>query len=338
MTRSWLAKRAAAVLDPPSLRSVNRKQLTSRRRRDSCPRRLRASRRRHCSPLRTCRNVQRIAEHSRQGPTATGASGDEAPVAQVEVCVLGPLEFSGLTRDLNRRKAIQLLAWLALHPQGGSPDAVMTAVWPKGDCSDHTFWNYRWEVKRALGDSATTGAALLPARGDLVLGPEVSTDWARFRQLASRGDRSARAAALALVRGRPLGDEDWTWLTTEGFVATVEAEVADMALALGEEELERHDYEAAAQAAAQGILMSPYDERLYGILMKAADRAGNPAGVRAVMHRLASALEEDVEPLETVQPETRALYESLIAQRPPRPSERAERPEPEREAAIHRLY
>jgi len=244
----------------------------------------------------------------------------EPAVPQVEISVLGPLELHGLPGELTRRKSIQLLAWLALHPEGGSSDVVKAAVWPKGDCSDHTFWNYRWEVRRALGTTAN-GEPLLPARGDLALRPEVATDWAHFRALVARGDRSSRAEALALVRGRPAGDEDWIWLTTEGIMAAIESEVTDVAYQLGEEELDRGEYDAAAQAAAQGILISPYDERLYGILMRAADGAGNPAAVRAVMHRLSAALEDDIEPFETVHPETRALYESLLARRGPRQAE-----------------
>jgi DNA-binding SARP family transcriptional activator len=242
---------------------------------------------------------------------------------QVEVSVLGPIELHGLTGELTRRKSVQLLAWLVLHPGGGSQEVVKTALWPKGDCSDRTFWNYRWEVRRALGNTPD-GEPLLPARGDLALRPEVATDWAHFRALVAKGDRSSRGEALSLVRGRPAGDEDWIWLTTEGIMAAIESEVADIAYELGEEELDRGEYEAAAQAAAQGILISPYDERLYGILMRAANAAGNPAAVRAVMHRLSAALEDDIEPFETVHPETRALYESLLARPVPRP------PEPER--------
>ena len=51
--------------------------------------------------------------------------------------------------------------------------------------------------------------------------------------------------------------------------------------------------------------------------MRASDALGNPAGVRSAMGRLAAVLEDDVEPLESVHPETRALYEALMRRRRP---------------------
>jgi hypothetical protein len=51
--------------------------------------------------------------------------------------------------------------------------------------------------------------------------------------------------------------------------------------------------------------------------MRASDALGNPAGIRSAMGRLAAVLEDDVEPLESVHPETRALYEALMRRRPP---------------------
>jgi hypothetical protein len=57
--------------------------------------------------------------------------------------------------------------------------------------------------------------------------------------------------------------------------------------------------------------VSAYDERLYRILLRAADAVGNPAGVESVMAELVRLVAEDIEPYDAVHPETLELYRSL---------------------------
>ncbi len=65
----------------------------------------------------------------------------------------------------------------------------------------------------------------------------------------------------------------------------------------------------------EGLWVSPYDERLYRMLLRAADLAGNPAGVEAVMSELLHLVADDVEPFDSVHPETTDLYRSLTRRR-----------------------
>jgi hypothetical protein len=58
-------------------------------------------------------------------------------------------------------------------------------------------------------------------------------------------------------------------------------------------------------------LVSQYDERLYRILMRAADLAGNPAGVEAVMNELLQLVGDEIEPYDSIHPETYELYRTL---------------------------
>jgi DNA-binding SARP family transcriptional activator len=237
------------------------------------------------------------------------------PLATVEVGVLGPLEIRGLAAAPQRSKATELIAWLVLHNRHGSTDEVATALWLMG-ASEGSQHNVIWDARRALGEDAD-GNSLLVREGGLKLSPLVTSDWARFRELAACDDRETRVAALSLVRGKPFGDVDWPWSMVEGLAATMEAEVCDLASSIGEQALLDGDASLAARAAEQGILASPYDERLYRLLMRASDALGNPAGIRSAMGRLAAVLEDDVEPLESVHPETRALYEALMRRRHP---------------------
>jgi hypothetical protein len=64
-------------------------------------------------------------------------------------------------------------------------------------------------------------------------------------------------------------------------------------------------------AARQGLRVSAYDERLYRVLMRAADVAGNPAGVESVISELTHLVADDVEPFDAVHPETLELYRAL---------------------------
>jgi hypothetical protein len=81
---------------------------------------------------------------------------------------------------------------------------------------------------------------------------------------------------------------------------------------------------AAATAARRGLLVSPYDERLYRRLLVCADQEGHPAGVERVMAELLSQV--DVTPsggrgetfdLAMVHPKTASLYRTLSRRRRP---------------------
>jgi hypothetical protein len=53
------------------------------------------------------------------------------------------------------------------------------------------------------------------------------------------------------------------------------------------------------------------------MLLRAADAAGNPAGVESVMSELIKLVADDVEPLDSVHPSTMDLYRSLTRRRAP---------------------
>jgi hypothetical protein len=115
-----------------------------------------------------------------------------------------------------------------------------------------------------------------------------------------------------LIRGRPFEElraADWTVL--EGILATVEAVVVDVASRYAEHCLSVGDPAGAEWAARQGLRVSAYDERLYRVLLRAADGAGNPAGVESVMAELVHLVADEVEPYDAVHPETLLLYRRL---------------------------
>ncbi|MGH8988510.1 MAG: AfsR/SARP family transcriptional regulator, partial [Acidimicrobiales bacterium] len=173
----------------------------------------------------------------------------------------------------------------------------------------------------------------------LRLAPSVTTDWAQFRSLAAtRGPRAAEAwsAALGLVRGALLvGLRAIDWPVLEGLYAEMEGSVVQLTIDLAEHCLASGDGRRAELAVRRGLLVSPYDERLYRLLFLAADLQGNPAGVESAMGELVGLVSgvaaEQLHPVgggladpaEWVHPDTLAVYRSLSRRQHPQPARTA---------------
>lgn len=213
------------------------------------------------------------------------------PVPQVVVRVLGPVDVLGASRPLARSWTLELVAYLAMHPRGATAEMWTTALWPDRVAADPTRHSTVSAARRALGRAAQGTDHLPRCNGRLRLAQSVTSDWAQFATLAATrgaGAPDAWRAALALVRGRPFdGLRVIDWAILEGFCAEIEGAVVDLALRLAEHELAAARGRAAELAARRALLVCPYDERLYRVLLVAADRQGNPAGVEATMAELA---------------------------------------------------
>lgn len=242
----------------------------------------------------------------------------EQPVpTEIEVKILGPVEISGAERPLARAWTTELVVYLALHPGGVANEIWATALWPDRLMAPASLHSTASAARRCLGQ-AGDGSDFLPrSHGQLALSKGVSTDWDLFCRLSTIGTPRGWESAMELIRGRPfegLRSGDWTVL--EGFVAEIEAAVVSTASLLAEHHLATANPSGAEWAARQGLKVSRYDERLYRLLMRAADLAGNPAGVEAAMVELAHLVADDVEPFDVVHPETLELYRRLMRDRP----------------------
>ena len=247
--------------------------------------------------------------------TTTSPAPHDLQQAMVEVRVLGPLHIEGAPTALERKPRLtELITYLALHPGGATSEAFATALWRDRRVPAQTLANRLSEARRALG-IARDGAPRLRRNGSRHLLVDVATDWERFRELASEGGGAESwRKALELVRGRPFdGLPRGEWVHLEGFAIAIEAAVVGVACRLGEYSLGRQRPDVAEWCAHQGLLVSPWDERLYRLWMRAADGVGNRGGVDSALRALATALELDGDPLESVHPETVALYRRLTA-------------------------
>jgi DNA-binding SARP family transcriptional activator len=206
--------------------------------------------------------------------------------------------------------------YLAMHPNGASNETWATALWPDHLMAASSLHSTASVARRALGQGSSGFDHLPRSHGRLKLAATVGTDWDRFVDLAEGSDTTAWRAALEQVRGRPfegLRSSDWTIL--EGIGPAIGASVVDLSGRLAGACLGAGDPRGAEWAARKGLVVSPYDERLYRMLMRAADLGGNPAGVEAVMAELIQLVADDVEPFDSVHPSTMDLYRSLARRR-----------------------
>ncbi len=253
-----------------------------------------------------------------RGLTHATTPGTVARNVPIEVAVLGHVQVNGAPESFRyRRRLTELVAFLAMHPEGATTDEFATALWPERRVPLQTLANRLSETRRALG-LASDGRPRLRKQGRRHLIVEAETDWNHFRKLASEADGAdSWRRALALVRGRPFdGLDRGEWAQLEGHMAAVEASVVALACRLGEHALDRGEGGLAHWAALQGLLVSPWDERLYRLLMRAADELGNRGGIDAALRSLALALELEGDPLLGIHPKTSALYRSLTARSP----------------------
>ena len=251
---------------------------------------------------------QGCTPHIGGGSDRPGRTGD----TEVEVAVLGPVEIRGAARGFTRAWAAELVVYLALHPGGAANETWATALWPERLMAPSSLHSTASVARRSLG-RARDGSDHLPrSHGRLQLAPTVGTDWDRFLALAESEDPDRWHDALSLVRGRPFeGSRSTDWTILDGTAPAIESTVVDLSGRLAGACLRAGDARGAEWAARRGLLVSPYDERLYRMLLRAADAAGNPEGVETVMSELVRVVADEIEPIESVHPATLALYRSL---------------------------
>jgi DNA-binding SARP family transcriptional activator len=259
---------------------------------------------------------------------AASLAGAESTQAAVEVQVLGRVQLHGV-RKIERSKSIELIVYLALHPQGVDGDHLWEALWPEKPLVPGTLHTTVTTARTGLGRAPDKTRYLPDARDGLYrLSEAVGLDWARFQALAGRGQAGGPDApvvlrqALELVRGTPLESpvsRSYEWAVVHR--TEMETVIAEVAERLGLLCLDAEDPEQANWAARRGLAASPYDERLYRVLMRSAHAAGNPAGVEAVWQELLAVLGADLELVdEDLHPETVACYSALRGSRRPRPA------------------
>ena len=253
------------------------------------------------------------------------AGGELAELQQppAEVKVLGPVELAGEVDTDDRPghdKACELLVYLALNLEGAEPDALVAALWP-GDPVDRERLRPVVALARETMGKAPDGTAYLffDRHGRYRLHPTVRLDWSRFWTLTRHAQPGIAGIpvlhnALAMVRGMPFEGvplRAYGWAET-GHRPIIEATIVDAAEDLARRYLEAADPAGAAWAVRKGLAVSPYDERLYRLLLLAAALAGDSSMVDSAIHELQRRFQDSrIEPFDDLEDEVAALYEQL---------------------------
>lgn len=234
------------------------------------------------------------------------------PVA-ISVCLLGPprIERDGEAVSVDTRKAIALLAYLAVTGRPAGRDSLAALLWPDADQS-----RGRAALRRTLSalNSALRGRGLRIEREVLALEPgEISFDVEAFRRSVAGGDiRSLRRAAdihggefLAgfALRDSPEFDE-WQVATDEELRRELGSALERLSSALSDS-----DPDGALTYAKRRLALDPLHEPAHRSLMRLYARGGDRTSALRQYRECVAVLERElgVEPLE----ETTELYESI---------------------------
>lgn len=154
-------------------------------------------------------------------PLTFDSAGDPVvPAGHVLVRVLGPVEIVGSERPIDRRRCIELVVYLALHPEGVDEGRIKAALWPDSAPTRGAFNETVSRARRLLGLDPTGVHHLLPVDNRRYrLGPFAATDADVLRGLTDP------SGAALLVRGLPFEGtgRGYEWAYEEGLAYRLSA-------------------------------------------------------------------------------------------------------------------
>ena len=277
---------------------------------------------------------------------APGARRDDLPPAVdsprapriVQVNVLGPPQITARGREITGglRKARELLAFLALHPDGATGEMISEALWPEAPPGHGTtqraiaLRRSRALLREATGLTEPMFIILTADRYRLDPGL-VSTDITQFQNALETArnaadDDACLAAcqdAARLYRG-PLADATgWQW--AEPYAEAARRRALDTWTRIAEI-LAPRDPDRALAALETAVSHDPYNEFAYQKIMRLQAAAGRLDAVRRTLSLLESRLRDlGVTP----GPQTRTLAATLLGV--PAPQRSARQPAQEKE-------
>jgi hypothetical protein len=137
------------------------------------------------------------------------------PTGHVMVRVLGSVEIIGGHQPIDRRRSVELVTYLALHPEGVDDGRLRTALWPEGAPTQAAFNETVSRARRMLGLDRL-GNHHLPHVDNrrYRVGPYVFTD----AELLEQNYGSDNTDVLRLVRGLPFDGTSggYEWAFEEG--------------------------------------------------------------------------------------------------------------------------
>lgn len=256
-----------------------------------------------------------IAQAAAPSATLTTPSQPQPLVEPVlSISLLGPLRIDGTDRPPKRVRTRELIAYLALHPHGGTRDELAEAIWP-GQDPKHTrprLWESATDAHDALGDAwITEGERYRLDR------TKVNIDTDQLDQLLAstdaangEGEPQTLEAALKLWHGEPLQGADYAW--ADGHIHRLQATLIGLLERTGNARLKRGDARGALELAEQAIALDQFHEASWRLALQADHALGLRESITRRYDALTKALDREL----GLQPtrETRIMYRELLAQ------------------------
>lgn len=241
----------------------------------------------------------------------------EVFVTQLRIMLLGSpqIELDGVLLDTDRRKAIALLAYLAVTAVPHTRDTLATLFWPDSDQSRALAYLRRalWEANNFLGegwlDVERDQIALRP-------GTAVWLDVVAFRALLDEGSSTAVNQAIDLYRGdfmagftlRDCPDfDEWQYLQAE----SLRRELAEALATLVNQLTIQGEMDTAVAYAQRWLTLDPLNETAHRQLMRLYAQSGRRSAAIRQYQQCTQRLQTEVGV--TPEPETVALYEAIKA-------------------------
>jgi len=256
----------------------------------------------------TSATVEATTAHPPTEQPIAGASSSDT--RSISIAVLGPLKIDGLARRIRRAATYELLAYLAFHPQGGSRDELIEAIWPAQDPkrTRPRFWQSVTEARKAIGDALRDGERYQLDRS------QVRVDLDDLDRLLTESndtsDPATLEAALALWRGEPLDGADYAW--ADGEIRNLRATLLDLLERVGCLRLKRGDARGALQMAEQAIAFDGLHEPSWRLALEAEQSLGLRESMTRRYETLSRVLDEQL----GLKParETRLVYQQALSQ------------------------
>jgi len=246
-------------------------------------------------------------------------------VADLSLALLGPpvVECDGARVTFDTKKAVALLAVLAVTGRDQSRDRLATLLWPDSDTT-----HARGSLRRTLSvTAAAVGEGLLISRTAVALRPGgMRVDVADFETLATRPDVTALERAARLYRDDFLAGfslrecpefEDWQSSVADRLRQTLAGCLERLAAACAA----AGDPDRALDHIRRWLSLDPMHEPAHQAMIRALAWAGQRSAAVRQYRELVGILDRElaVRPL----PETTRLYDSILAGRLEPPPGRA---------------
>jgi DNA-binding SARP family transcriptional activator len=232
------------------------------------------------------------------------------------ISLLGPLTITGAKRSRHglRARALELIAYLALHPRPVPRDVLLEAFWP-GEDPRRTRPRLRQAVRdarRLLGSAieGDLGTYRLDRTAIDIDLDELDRLLTAVKTADPEEAQALTESALRLFRDVPLAGTDYVW--GENDLPRLRATFVDLLEQVARHRLQRGDPRAALDAAERGLQVDMLNESLWGLAMEAEHALGLREAVAGRYERLRTLLDERLG-LEPAQ-QTRHLHRRLLGQ------------------------